>query len=159
MTSMRRTRTLLQQLILQTEPTSSNDDSRFPVGARGEASTTVSDQKGNTANRMGSGSLPVYSTPSMVALMEEASCSALKYFLTPAETTVGTGIATSHLAATALGASVTATATLTKAQGKSLSFEVEATDSTGLTIGKGTHTRAVVDSSRFMGKLAKRSST
>ena len=67
------------------------------------------------------------------------------------------GISSSHLAATGLGATVTATATVTKVEGKALSYDIEAQDSTGIIIGKGTHTRAIVSAARFMTKLANRS--
>ena len=89
--------------------------------------------------------------------MEQAACAALN--LNTSDTTVGTGISTSHLTATALGATITATATVTLVKGSSLTFNIEAVDSTGATIGKGTHTRAIVNAQRFMDKLAKRSNT
>ena len=129
----------------------------LPTGAVGEAVRTVSDD--NTAIAAGSGSLRVFATPALVALMEEAACAAVLPFLEAGETTVGTGISTSHIAATAVGSSVRARATVTKVDGKSLAFGLVAHDSTGALVGEGTHTRAVLGAERFMAKLGKRAQT
>ena len=118
------------------------------------ADTTTRTDIPGVAKTMGSGSLDVFATPSMVALMEEAACNALAG-LSAGETTVGTRIDTSHLAATVFGATVTAEATVTAVEGKKLDFTVEAKDSTGKTIGKGAHTRFVVESEKFMARAAK----
>ena len=77
-----------------------------PVGTSGTAVRSVSEQW--TAEALGSGSLPVFGTPALVALMEEAACVALQPFLGDSETSVGTGISTSHISATAVGSQVRA---------------------------------------------------
>ena len=92
------------------------------VGNTGSASVIVSDL--NSAATMGSGTLDVFATPSLVALMENAACNAVIDSLAAGETTVGTKIDTSHLAATVFGAKVTAQATVTAVEGKRIEFTV-----------------------------------
>lgn len=106
----------------------------------------------SSAEAMGSGDLPVFATPSMVALMENAAMNAVAPFLPEGATTVGAEINTTHVKPTPVGTCVEATATLVAVEGRKLSFEVEAVDNAGL-IGKGTHVRFVVDRERFMAKL------
>lgn len=95
--------------------------STFTVGATGSASVVVSAE--NTALAMGSGSLEVYATPALVALMEKAACNAIASSLAPGETTVGTKMDTSHLSATPLGCTCTAEAKLTGAEGRVINFQ------------------------------------
>lgn len=102
--------------------TSKMSKSTFTVGAEGTASVEVT--SANTAITMGSGSLEVFATPSMVALMEKAACNAIASSLDPSETTVGTKMDVAHLSATPVGCTATATAKLVSADGRSLSFEV-----------------------------------
>ena len=103
----------------------------------------------NTAQAVGSGSLSVFATPSMCALMEQAATFALQEKLSFGETSVGTALNIEHVSATPVGMKVTATANLLSFDGKVAQFTVEASDEKGL-IGKGTHTRVVVNSARFM---------
>ena len=128
-----------------------------PVGTSGTAVRSVSEQW--TAEALGSGSLPVFGTPALVALMEEAACVALQPFLGDSETSVGTGISTSHISATAVGSQVRARATLTSVAKKSLTFALVAEDTTGAVVGEGTHTRIVLSAEKFMGKLGQRKQT
>lgn len=114
-------------------------------------SSTIVDNS-NCASAVGSGGLDVFATPSMVALMENAAMNAVAPFLAEDSTTVGAEINTTHIKPTALGVTVTATATLTAIEGRKLLFDVEASDGTGI-IGKGTHVRFIVDIARFMAKL------
>ena len=106
----------------------------------------------NSASALGSGFLPVFATPAMVALMENAAMNAVAPFLPAGSTTVGAEISTAHIKPSAIGAAVSATATLTAVEGRKLTFEVSAEDAAGL-IGKGTHVRYIVDTERFMSKL------
>lgn len=106
----------------------------------------------NTAQRMGSGDLAVFATPAMAALMENAAMLAVAPALGEGQTTVGSEISISHIKPTGIGAKVSATAVLTAAEGRKLTFNVAARDEEGM-IGEGTHTRFVVDSERFMGKV------
>lgn len=105
----------------------------------------------NTALSVGSGSLRVYATPAMLALMEKAACEAVAELLNEGETTVGTLLNVSHVAATPVGMKVYATAEITEHEGRKLVLKVEAFDETGL-IGEGTHERFVVKSERFVEK-------
>ena len=109
----------------------------------------------NTAKAVGSGSLDVFATPMMIALMERAACACLADTLEAEQTTVGTNISALHTAASPIGMEVTATATIESVFGRRIEFEVTATDSTG-EIGKGKHTRMVVDAERFMNKAHER---
>ncbi|MBR2283738.1 MAG: thioesterase family protein [Ruminococcus sp.] len=107
------------------------------------------------AKNVGSGSLEVFSTPSMAALMEKAACSCVAEYLEGDETTVGTELNIRHTSASPGSISIYAEAELTAVDGRELSFEVRAFDSCGA-IGSGTHKRFVVSSGRFMNKtLAK----
>lgn len=108
--------------------------------------------KENSAAALGSGLLPVFATPAMVALMENAAMKAVASVLEHGATTVGAEINTTHIKPSPIGATVSATATLVAVEGRKLTFDVEARDEVGL-IGKGTHVRFVVDSERFMAKL------
>lgn len=106
----------------------------------------------NTALTLGSGDMDVFATPAMVALMENAAMNAVAPHLEQGQTTVGTEISTTHIKASALGATITATAILTAVDGRKLTFSVTAREGDNL-IGTGTHTRFVVDRERFMSKL------
>ena len=114
-------------------------------------STTVVDNS-NTAAALGSGDMDVFATPAMVALMENAAMNAVAPHLEQGQTTVGTQITTSHIKASALGATISATATLTAVDGRSLTFTIVAIEG-DKTIGEGTHTRFIVDRERFLAKL------
>ena len=114
-------------------------------------STTVVNNN-NTAKTLGSGDMDVFATPAMVALMENAAMNAVAPHLEEGQTTVGTQISTSHIKASALGATITATAVLTAVDGRSLTFEITARDGENI-IGEGVHTRFIVDRERFLSKL------
>ena len=113
---------------------------------------TVKVTKENCASAIGSGALDVFATPSMIALMENAACEAIKASLQPGESSVGTKVNISHLKASALEDTITATATLTEIDGRRLVFEVVANDSKGI-IGEGTHERFVINVEKFLSKL------
>lgn len=124
--------------------------SKLQAGLIGTATTTVTDN--NTAIAMGSGSLPVFGTPSMCALMEKAACNAVNACLDDGMGSVGISLNILHSAPSALGAQITATAQLTSVEGRKLVFSIEAKDEHGL-IGKGTHERFIIDNEKFMHKL------
>ena len=105
-----------------------------------------------TAIAMGSGDMPVLATPSMMALMENAAMLAVADHLPEGSTTVGGHIASSHLKPSKLGDTVTATATVTKVDGKKIEFKVEAHCGDTL-LGEGTHLRFIVDREKFMSRL------
>ena len=119
------------------------------IGTKGIVTDKVTEE--NTAKTVGSGSLDVFATPSMIALMEKASCVAIESFLDEGATTVGTMINAEHLSATPIGCEITVESIVTAVEGRRISFEVTACDTAGL-IGKGTHDRFIVDKERFMSK-------
>ncbi len=126
----------------------------LPLGLLGHAETTVNEQ--NTAAAMGSGLLPVFATPAMLALMEQAAASSIQPYLSQGEGTVGTRLEVSHLAATPIGLSVRAESELTAVDRRKLTFSVRAWAGEEL-IGEGTHQRFIIDNQRFLDKaLAKR---
>ncbi|MEG2988531.1 MAG: thioesterase family protein [Oscillospiraceae bacterium] len=123
------------------------------VGLTGSAETVVTDQ--NTAAALGSGSLPVFATPAMVALMETAAVAALEGHLDLGESSVGTQLEISHDAASPVGISVRAEAEVVAVTGKAISFTVRCYDSFGV-IGSGTHQRYIIAVDRFLAKAAQR---
>ncbi len=116
-------------------------------GATGEASVEVTDAV--TAERVGSGSVPVLATPEVVALVERAAMNALHGALGDGATTVGSRIVLDHLAPTPLGGRVIARATLDAVDGRTLTFSVEVTDDAGV-VARAGHVRVVVDRERFL---------
>lgn len=104
-----------------------------------------------TARTMGSGSLDVYATPAMVALMEKAACGVVEKLLTDGQTTVGIKIDVEHLAPSVLGETISATATVDTISGKKIELLVVAHDSRGR-IGQGMHQRIIVNAEKFMVK-------
>jgi len=119
------------------------------VGMTGVVSTSV--EREDTASEVGSGSLLVYATPCMVALMEGAACEAIAPALADEKTTVGIALNISHLAATPVGMEVRAEAEVTEVDGNTITFSVTAYDEKGK-IGEGTHKRAIVTTQRFLDK-------
>ena len=119
------------------------------VGLKGEAFTEV--ERADTAAEVGSGSLLVYATPCMVALMEGAACEAIAEVLEEGQTTVGIELNIQHLSATPVGHEVRAEATVTAVEGKIITFALHAFDEAG-EIGKGTHKRCIVNSQKFLDK-------
>ncbi len=119
------------------------------VGMKGEVSTLV--EREDTAAEVGSGSLLVYATPCMVALMEGAACEAIAAAIPEEKTSVGIALNISHLAATPVGMEVRAEAEVTEVDGNTITFQLTAYDESGK-IGEGTHKRAVINSQRFLDK-------
>lgn len=119
------------------------------TGLVGRAETIVTES--NTAAAIGSGALPVFSTPHMIALMENASMNAIAPCLEDGQGNVGTKIDVAHVAATPMGMTVRAESTLIRIEGRMLSFEVRAWAGDEL-IGEGTHQRCIIYNQRFMEK-------
>lgn len=117
-----------------------------------EASVEVVVGPEHLASAIGSGGVPVFATPMMIALMERAAAQAVARALMDAQTTVGTRVDVQHLAATPPGMTVRAYARLTNVHGRMLDFEVWAEDDSER-IGEGTHQRAVVDRARFESRV------
>lgn len=106
-------------------------------------------EENNTAIAHGSGSLPVFATPAMVAFMENTATKCIANDLDKKLDTVGIQIDTKHVKATKVGKKVTCTAKLTKVDGKKLTFEIEAADEDG-PIGSSLHKRYIIDPVKFM---------
>ena len=122
----------------------------LPEGLTHTSQLTVTDAV--TAITMGSGDMPVLATPAMMALMENAAMLAVAPHLPDGCTTVGGHIAASHVKPSPVGATVTATATVTRVDGKKIEFSVEAHCGNVL-LGEGTHLRFIVDKEKFMSRL------
>lgn len=118
-------------------------------GLKGRSETTVTEQ--NTANAIGSGLVPVFATPYMIALMENAAASSLLPYLESDEGTVGTQLNVAHTSATPIGMRVWAETTVTAVDGKKITFDVAAFDEAG-EIGRGTHERFIIKPERFLAK-------
>ena len=119
------------------------------VGMKGEASTLV--EREDTAAEVGSGSLLVYATPCMVALMEGAACEAIASALSEDQSSVGIALNIEHLSATPVGLEVRAEAEVTAVEGKIITFSLVAYDEAGK-IGEGTHKRCVISAQKFLDK-------
>lgn len=123
------------------------------LGINGAAETVVVYE--NTAAAVGSGALEVFSTPSMIALMEKASRELVQPYLEEGQSTVGTRLEVSHVAASPIGAHIRAESTLVEIDRRMLTFEVKAY-ADGELIGEGRHQRCIIYAERFMEKaLAK----
>jgi fluoroacetyl-CoA thioesterase len=122
---------------------------KLAPGLSGETETAVTEA--DTADRWGSGLVPVLGTPALVGLMEGAAVQALAGHLPPGQTSVGGRIDLRHLAPTPVGMHVRACAKLLEVEGRRLVFRVEAWDEVEQ-IGEATHERFVVDEGRFVAK-------
>ena len=121
-----------------------------PVGAKGKFEQMVETR--HLASELDSSLAAVLSTPTMVAMMEQAAIEAIKPFLDAGESSVGMTIEVSHTAATPPGHRARAEAEVTKVEGRRLEFAVLAFDDVEQ-IGSGTHRRAVVDAAKFNDRL------
>ena len=119
------------------------------IGMKGRAETVVT--RDNTAQAAGSGLVPVFATPWMIALMENAAVNAVQAGLAPDEGTVGIRLDVTHDAATPIGMRVWAEAEVTAAEGRKLTFAVSAWDEAEK-IGGGTHERFIIKPERFLAK-------
>jgi predicted thioesterase len=119
------------------------------IGMKGETSTLV--EREDTAAEVGSGSLLVYATPCMVALMEGAACEAIAEALGENQSSVGIALNIEHSSATPVGLEVRAEAEVTAVDGKIVTFALTAYDETGK-IGEGSHKRCIVSTQKFLDK-------
>jgi predicted thioesterase len=127
-----------------------NTDKIIQPGLSAEVEITVSEIE--TAAHLGSGSIAVYATPALVALMENAAIKALEGHLPDGQTTVGGQIDVRHLAATSVGVQVCAQAELVEVNGRKLTFKIQAWDEVEL-IGEARHVRFIIDEEKFMKKI------
>ncbi len=119
------------------------------AGITGTQTITVTEDK--TAQAMGSGTLLVFATPAMIALMENTAYKSVADELEEGAGTVGTLMNVKHVAATPVGMEVTCETKLVEVDRKRLVFEVKAYDAAGV-IGEGTHERFIIDNERFLAK-------
>lgn len=105
-----------------------------------------------SAKALGSGSLMVYGTPAMVALME-ATAQMATGELKEGETTVGTVINVKHVKALPIGADVVCEAIKLQQEGRRMLFHIEVKNTAGDLLGEAEHERFIVDENRFMSKL------
>ena len=124
----------------------------IPVGAKGTYTLRVTPS--HLANQFKDAALPqVFATPMMITAMENAALNAVRDYLDPGESAVGTAVNIRHLAATPVGHQIAAQAEVTKVDGRRIEFKVTARDDTE-EIGTGTHERMVVDFARLDARLA-----
>ncbi len=121
------------------------------IGTKGTAEAVADESR--LAVTVGSGSLRVYATPMMCALMEEAACAAIESYLEDDETTVGTYLELQHTSATPEGMAVSAEAEIIGVSGREITYTITANDAAGV-IGSCTHKRVLVGSERFMQKVS-----
>lgn len=103
------------------------------------------------ADAWGSGGLPVYATPAMIALMENTAWASVEPCMEEGRSTVGTKLDVSHLSASPVGARITCESELIEAEGRRLVFRVKASDDAGL-IGEGMHERFIINTEKFMAR-------
>lgn len=119
------------------------------TGIKGAQELQVTES--STALTLGSGTLQVFATPAMIALMEKTAWESVAPYLEEGEGTVGTQLNISHLSATPLQMKVRCESELTEVDGRRLVFKVAAYDEVGL-IGEGTHERFIVKNEKFQAK-------
>jgi fluoroacetyl-CoA thioesterase len=129
------------------------DLSRLKPGLTGSADLVVGEE--HTAPRVGSGRVHVLATPVMINLIEAAALAAVENLLPPGHQSLGIRLDVRHFAATPVGMRVAATVELTKIDGRTLAFRVEAHDEKE-PIGDGTHERVVVNVERFAARVRRK---
>lgn len=121
------------------------------VGLKGRAEALVTES--NTATAACSGALPVFGTPFLCALMEEAAWKSIAPHLEAGQSTVGTRLDISHDSATPVGMKVWAESEVTQVDGRRIELKVAAYDEKG-PIGQGTHQRFIVQDEKFLARAA-----
>jgi fluoroacetyl-CoA thioesterase len=122
------------------------DLTAITVGLTGTSQLLIGPE--HTAAFVGSGRIPVLATPVMINVIEAAALNAVEHLLPAGHQSLGIHLDVSHIAATPVGLVVTATATVLRVQGRTITFAVEARDEVEV-IGSGTHQRVVVSVARF----------
>lgn len=123
--------------------------SDIKAGLTGEKSVAVTME--NTAVAMGSGSLRVFATPAMAALIEGCCAESVEGMLGDGITSVGTAISIEHISASPIGAGIVCKSELKAFDGRRLDFTAEVYDNSGL-IGRAEHTRFTVKADSFLNK-------
>lgn len=123
------------------------------AGIKGTQEVLVTEA--NTAKTMGSGTLDVFATPAMIALMELTAWKSVVPYLEEGNGTVGSYLDIHHNAPTPVGMTVTCESELIQVDGRKLTFRLTARDAAGV-VGEGTHERFIVDNARFSQKAEKK---
>ena len=124
---------------------------QIPLGAKGSFNLLV--QPEHLADRFKDAMLPpVFATPMMIMVMENAALNAIKAYLDPGESAVGTAVNVRHLAATPVGRLVSGEAEVQKIEGRQIEFAVRATEGAN-EIGVGSHSRVVINVAKFTQRL------
>lgn len=121
------------------------------IGLQSSKTITVLDK--DSAKNLGSGTLNVFGTPAMIALMENVALDMIRPFLPEGLDSVGIEILAQHTKASPIGAQIKCTATITAVDGRKISYSITATDENDDTIGTAIHHRFVVDIEKFMKKV------
>lgn len=129
------------------------DLSSITVGTAGSFTLKVGPE--HTAPFVGSGRIAVLATPVMINCIEAAALAAIEHLLPEGHQSLGTHLDVSHVAATPVGLSVTATAEVIAVEGRTVSFRVEARDGVEA-IGGGSHQRVVVSLARFIERVKRK---
>lgn len=119
------------------------------IGLKGRFESLVTPER--TATAVGSGLVPVFATPYMIAMMENAASDSLIPHLGPDESSVGIHLDVAHSAATPVGMKVWAESVVTCVEGRKVTFQVRAFDERG-EIGSGTHERFIINAEKFLAK-------
>lgn len=120
-------------------------------GIKGRVEKTVEHE--NLASSMGSGLMPVFATPCMVALMEETAWRSVEPYMEEGNGTVGTALNIKHLAATPEGMNVWCESELMEIDGRRLVFDVKVYDNSGI-VGEGIHERFIINNEKFATKAS-----
>lgn len=126
------------------------------TGIKGSCSILADES--TSAKIMGSGTLDVFATPAMTALMEKTAWQSIAPYLQEGQGSVGTRLDITHDAATPLGMTVTCSSELIRIDGRRLVFEVTASDDKEI-IGRGIHERFIIDNDKFLTKTAAKHTT
>src|SRR5438270_5996716 len=124
----------------------------IPIGAKGQFALVVEAEY--LANRFKDTTLPaVLATPVMIMVMENAALNAIKPYLDPGESAVGTRVEIRHMAPTPIGLNIVGEAEVTRVNGRRVEFTIGAADDIE-EIGVGTHERVIVSLARLVKRLA-----
>ncbi|MGN1013727.1 MAG: thioesterase family protein [Butyricicoccus sp.] len=123
------------------------------IGIKGQCELVVDESV--SAKTMGSGTLDVFATPAMIALMEKTAWTSVQPYLEEGSGSVGTLLNVTHDAPTPLGMKVRCESELVEVSGRKLVFTVTAYDEVGK-IGGGTHERFIIQNEKFQAKANKK---
>lgn len=124
----------------------------FNIGIGEELVKEITVTDDMSAKKIGSGAVDVFSTPSLISLMENVSQALLQKFLTEGYASVGTNVNVNHVKASKIGARIVCKSIISEIDGRKITFNVEAYDEKGK-IGVGTHKRYIINIEEFINRL------